>query len=135
MTSVKSVVSSRPVEADSVPHVVNRELVPLARELRAAVLNLPLEVTDVQTADCYASIGKLTLVDVSGGDVEVTLPTPDKNACCGVKMDSAAGGNQIDVVSEGGELIDGAATYSMTTSRSVAWFLGTGTKWVVAVGA
>lgn len=89
--------------------------------------------TDVKRADYGARAGELVLCDPSNGAMVVYLPTL-KNSDIGVLItikNHSASTNAIKLQPSGGATIDGAATLSTTTARSVVVLVSVGTdQWV-----
>lgn len=133
MTSIRSNVSQRPVTKDNILDVMNREVVPLLVELRAAVQRLPYApLTQNVTADATAVDGDILFVELAGTDIDITAPPPVRGARFVVKMVTVAGGNVINVLPYDSETFDGAASYTMSTDRDVAVFMcDAGETWQV----
>jgi len=80
-----------------------------------------------------AAANQTYLVDVSGGAVQVTLPTPGVNVFVRIKDSTgSANTNNITVARNGSENIDGvAASYTMDSDLESKVFVSDGTNWFV----
>ena len=80
-----------------------------------------------------AAANQTYLVDVSGGVVQVTLPTPGVNVFVRIKDSTgSANTNNITVARNGSENIDGvAASYTMDSDLESKVFVSDGTNWFV----
>ena len=80
-----------------------------------------------------AAANQTYLVDVSGGVVQVTLPTPGVNVFVRIKDSTgSANTNNITVARNGSENIDGtAASYIMDSDLESKVFVSDGTNWFV----
>ena len=80
-----------------------------------------------------AAANQTYLVDVSGGAVQVTLPTPGVNVFVRIKDSTgSANTNNITVAPAGAEEIDGtAANYIMDSDLESKVFVSDGTNWFV----
>lgn len=81
--------------------------------------------------DYTSAVGDLVRCDVSGANQVVNLPaTHAAGDQIGLKMVSATTGGQIVVFPNGGDLIDGAGSLTMATSREWAILQSDGTNWM-----
>ena len=74
------------------------------------------------SSDKNLSHGQFTLVDASGGDIDVTLPRPLNSSVVTVKKIDDTG-NAVNVLTPNSETIDGQSSLSITsqyTSREIA---------------
>jgi hypothetical protein len=80
-----------------------------------------------------AAANQTYLVDVSGGAVQVTLPTPGVNVFVRIKDSTgSANTNNITVARNGSENIDGiAASYILDSNLESKVFVSDGTNWFV----
>jgi hypothetical protein len=90
------------------------------------------DVSSIST-NTNAISGATYLVDVSGGVVTVTLPTPALDAFVRVKDSSGnANTNNITVARNGSESIDGVAgNYTISSEYGSNIFVSDGTNWFV----
>ena len=98
----------------------------------ATVADPQFDVVSVST-NTNAANKKTYLVDVSGGAVTITLPTPEANAFVIIKDSTGnANTNNITVARNGSEDIDGvAANYTMDSDLESKTFVSDGTDWSV----
>lgn len=84
-----------------------------------AGINSPVSQTVVQTGAISASWGQLIRVDITGGSATISLPTSVgfTNREIGVKIIGLASSNTVTVSPFGGQTIDGAASFVMTTDN------------------
>jgi len=82
-----------------------------------------------QTADYTASDGDVVLADASGGAITITLPSPSTNAWVQVKKtDSSTNAVTVD---GGGNNIDGASSFDITTQYESYTMVSDGSNWFV----
>ena len=76
-----------------------------------------------------ADYGEVVLVDASGGNVTITLPSPQANAVINVKkIDSSS---NVITVSGGGATIDGQSSFSFSIQYESYTFVSDGTNWYI----
>jgi len=97
---------------------------------------IPPEVTIVaeQTgAIGLVALGDLILVEISvGGNATITLPSAvgAVDAEIWVKMTSITSGNTVIITPDGGDTIDGAATFTMNTNYEWVKLRSDNTNWI-----
>lgn len=105
----------------------------LGRALNALVAAQgTVAVASTATDTTLTATNHLVLVDASAAARTITLPpaadVPEREYRV-KKMDATA--NTVTLDGDGGETIDGAATYVLTTQYEVVEVVSTGTAWVV----
>ncbi len=79
------------------------------------------------TSTASLSAGMWAYCDASGGDFSVTLPPPDNGSQVVVKNFGASG--VVTVLPNGGETIDGGASFVLPQNFDAQWFEGDGSNW------
>jgi len=91
--------------------------------------DLPFKNVTSQSADYTASDGDVVLADASGGAITITMPSPSANAWVEVKKtDSSANAVTVD---GGGNNIDGAASFDITTQYESYTMVSDGSDWFI----
>jgi len=89
----------------------------------------PIRNVTSQSADYTASDGDVVLADASGGAITITLPSPSANAWVEVKKtDSSTNAVTVD---GGGNNIDGAASFDITTQYESYTMVSDGSSWFI----
>lgn len=128
---VNRAVREKPYNEKDVLEGLNRELVPLIREIRTqlnALLNVPDAVRTVTSATT-AVYGEFLLCDTNGGDITVTLPAPsalpNRLFFLPVFIIVNTGSNTLTMDPDGTTQINGAATLVAGPSASIIYCDGT----------
>jgi hypothetical protein len=89
------------------------------------------DVNSIST-DTNAAANQTYLVDVTGGTVEVTLPSPTLNTFVRIKdSEGNSTANNITVSPNAAETIDGNASYTLDSDFESKVFVSDGTNWFV----
>lgn len=105
-----------------------------ASGLRYAEWNVSTPAVDTQMQDT----DDLLVVDSSSGPVQITLPRIDDDEESWAKhlvfVVKRNGGNNVTIVGESGETIDGAANYVLNADGQAAQFVYDGSNWQIIGG-
>lgn len=94
------------------------------------LLPVRFEATPTITAAYTAQHGELVIVDASGGNFTVTLPSAAGHAGAVIHFKSIGASGTTTIDGAGSETIDGSATASLTTQYEAMRIVSDGTNWL-----
>ena len=99
------------------------------RQTKTFLLNQQLSVRTVSANYTATAADYMIGVDTTSGNVTVTLPTAASAAGQAYVVKKVAGGNNAVIDAAGAELVDGAATQTISTLWASLTVRSTGTTW------